>query len=78
MGSCVSIHRESDSAMKLRLSSVQSKNEKLIIPSPVKHNSVTVNGQDHSVPGFAVKSQRSLPRFRDDGTYGFYFSFDEF
>ncbi|KAH6781809.1 hypothetical protein C2S52_001399 [Perilla frutescens var. hirtella] len=64
MGSCVSLQRDSGSAMKLRLS----KNQKLTIPSPVKQNSVTVNGQDHSVAAFAVKSQRSLPRFRDDGS----------
>lgn len=62
MGSCVSLQGDSE-AMKLRLS----KDEKLIIPSPVKQT-VTVNGQDHSVTGLAVKSQRLLPRFRDDGS----------
>lgn len=74
MGSCVSLHqRESESAMKLGLS-VESKNQSLIVPSPVKQNSVAVNGQDHAVADFDAKSQRSLPHFRSDGNFVFYSS----
>lgn len=71
MGSCVSLHqRDSQSAMNLGLS-VESKDQNLIIPSPVKQNSVAVNGQDHAVAGLDVKSQRSLPHFRSYGNLVF-------
>ncbi|KAG6412644.1 hypothetical protein SASPL_125327 [Salvia splendens] len=60
MGSCVSLHKDSQ---KLRLS-LDSKN----IPSPVKHNSFTVNGQNHSAADLAVMSRRSRTRSRADGS----------
>ncbi|KAI3463099.1 hypothetical protein Pfo_019762 [Paulownia fortunei] len=67
MGSCVSVHKDPESAMKLRLS-VGSKNEKLLIPSPVKQKPDTINGGDLTVADLAVKSQWSPPRFRDAGS----------
>ncbi|KAG6410169.1 hypothetical protein SASPL_128220 [Salvia splendens] len=64
MGSCVSLHKDSQ---KLRLS-LDSKNQNLIIPSPVKQKSFTVNGQDHSAADLAVMSRRSRTRSRADGS----------
>lgn len=63
MGSCVSVHKDPGSAMKLRFS-IGSKNEKLLIPSPVKEKPVTVNVGDATV---AVRSQFSPARFPNGG-----------
>ncbi|OVA17527.1 hypothetical protein BVC80_1837g353 [Macleaya cordata] len=57
MGSCVSVHKDSDSAMKLRFS-ISSKTKKLLIPSPTKQKSV--NGE-HPIDDFGSKSQSSSP-----------------
>lgn len=57
MGSCVSVHKDPEAVMKLRFS-VGSKNEKLLIPSPVKEKPGTVNGGDLTVADVALKSQR--------------------
>ncbi|KAL7135920.1 hypothetical protein ABFS83_11G130600 [Erythranthe nasuta] len=65
MGSCVSIHRNPEAASKLRFSVGSSKNEELLIPSPVKEKSDKVNGGDHAVSDLALKSRWSSPRFRD-------------
>ncbi|KAL3813886.1 hypothetical protein ACJIZ3_015154 [Penstemon smallii] len=63
MGSSVSVHKHPDSAMKLRLS-FGSKIEKLLIPSPVKHKSDTVNNEDCTVDDVAVKpAQGSTAHF---------------
>ncbi|KAK6155406.1 hypothetical protein DH2020_009654 [Rehmannia glutinosa] len=64
MGSCVSVHKHPESAMKLRLS-IGSKNEKLLIPSPVKEKNETVNDGDRTVADVVLKSQWSPPRFVD-------------
>jgi len=65
MGSCVSMHRNSDSAMKYRLS-FGSKEDKLVIPpSPIKENPtngdrpIIINNNNNVV---AVKSQWSPSR----------------
>ncbi|PIN09792.1 hypothetical protein CDL12_17620 [Handroanthus impetiginosus] len=65
MGSCVSVHKDQESAMKLRFS-IGSKNEKLLIPSPVKEKPDMVNGGDRTIADVALK--RSPPRFRDAGS----------
>lgn len=54
MGSCVSIHRNSDSAMKFRLSIGSKTNGMAIPPSPIKDNNTPINAG-----GVFVKSQRS-------------------
>ncbi|CAK9151232.1 unnamed protein product [Ilex paraguariensis] len=58
MGSCVSVHRDSESAMKLRLS-FGSKTDKFVIPSPDKP---VVAGDNHRIAEVALKSQWSPPR----------------
>ncbi|XP_057800715.1 uncharacterized protein At3g27210-like [Salvia miltiorrhiza] len=55
MGSCVSVHKDSDSLTKLRFS-IGSRNEKLLIPSPVKEKPVTVNAGDRTAADVAVSS----------------------
>ncbi|KAK6153152.1 hypothetical protein DH2020_012791 [Rehmannia glutinosa] len=65
MGSCVSLHKDHESAMELRLS-VDSKNEKLLISSLVKQKPDTENGGDRTVADLAPKSRWSLPRLRDE------------
>jgi hypothetical protein len=69
MGSCASMHRSSDSAaMKLRLSSFSSKDEKLVIPpSPVKETPTNGIVNNNVV---ALKSQRSP--FRSGASFGGY------
>jgi hypothetical protein len=71
MGSCVSVHRSSDSAMKLRLS-FASKDDKLVIPpSPIKEtptNGIIINNNNNNV--VAVKSQQSP--FRSGASFGGY------
>ena len=69
MGSCVSMHRSSDSAaMKLRISSFASKDDKLVIPpSPVKETPTNGIINNNVV---AVKSQRSP--FRSGASFGGY------
>ncbi|KAL3829494.1 hypothetical protein ACJIZ3_018296 [Penstemon smallii] len=62
MGSCVSVHKDPGSALKLRFS-VDSKNEKLLIPSPVKAKPDMVNGGDLTVADVVLKSQWSPARF---------------
>ncbi|KAL1539845.1 hypothetical protein AAHA92_24278 [Salvia divinorum] len=64
MGSCVSVHKDSDSFTKLSFS-VGSKNEKLLIPSPVKEKSVAVNAADRTA---AVASLRSPARYSSVGS----------
>ncbi|KAL8049230.1 hypothetical protein ABFX02_06G008100 [Erythranthe guttata] len=61
MGSCVSVHKHPDSAFRLRFS-IGSKNDKILIPSPVKDNSDTVNVVDRTVP-VVVNSHFSPARF---------------
>ncbi|XP_059452416.1 uncharacterized protein At3g27210-like [Corylus avellana] len=73
MGSCASVHRSSDSAMKLRLSSFASKDEKLVIPpSPVKETPTNGIINNNVV---AVKSQQSP--FRSGTSFGGYGSKEE-
>ncbi|KAG8366783.1 hypothetical protein BUALT_Bualt16G0003600 [Buddleja alternifolia] len=60
MGSCVSVHKD---PMKLRLS-VGSKDDTLLIPSPVKLKPDAVNGGDPTVADVALKPQLSSSRFR--------------
>ncbi|KAL0351125.1 UNVERIFIED_CONTAM: hypothetical protein Sradi_4261700 [Sesamum radiatum] len=62
MGSCVSVHKDPESAMKLRLS-IGSKNEKLVIPSPVKDKPDAVNVGNRTIADLALKSQWSPARF---------------
>lgn len=68
MGSCVSIHRDADSAMKLRLS-FGSKTDKLVIP-PFPVNDKLANG-DRPINDPPLKSHwspsRSATAFRDYG-----------
>ncbi|XP_022928326.1 uncharacterized protein At3g27210-like [Cucurbita moschata] len=67
MGSCVSIHRNSDSALKFRLSIGSKTNEMVIPPSPIKDNNALISGAggaggvdgEGGVGGVFVKSQRS-------------------
>lgn len=66
MGSCVSVHKDPDSLMKLRFS-IGSKNEKLLIPSPVKEKPVTVNAGDRTAADVAVSSLRSPARYTSVG-----------
>ncbi|KAL7145945.1 hypothetical protein ABFS83_06G008200 [Erythranthe nasuta] len=66
MGSCVSVHKHPDSAFRLRFS-IGSKNDKILIPSPVKDNSDTVNVGDRTVP-VAVNSHFSPARFPHAGS----------
>jgi len=56
MGACVSVHKDSDSIMKLRLS-FGSKTEKLVVPSPIKDKPII--NVDRPVPGVGPKSQWS-------------------
>ncbi|KAL6994462.1 hypothetical protein U1Q18_012566 [Sarracenia purpurea var. burkii] len=61
MGGCVSVHRESESRMKLRLS-FGSKTDKLVIPSPVKEKSMVNgdrNGDRPTAAEVVLKSQWS-------------------
>lgn len=67
MGSCVSVHKDPDSLMKLRFS-IGSKNEKLLIPSPVKEKPVTVNAGDRTAADVAVSSLRSPARYTSVGS----------
>ncbi|KAK9113469.1 hypothetical protein Syun_020266 [Stephania yunnanensis] len=61
MGSCVSIHKNPDSVMKVRLGFGSSnKPSKLVSPSPTKEN--PVNGE-YSVADFAFKSQHPIQNF---------------
>ncbi|THG22835.1 hypothetical protein TEA_023148 [Camellia sinensis var. sinensis] len=66
MGACASVHKDSFSNMKFRLS-FGSKTDKVVIPSPI-HDRPIVNG-DRPIADGALKSQRSpsLP-VRDFGT----------
>jgi len=73
MGSCASVHKSSDSAMKLSLS-FASKDDKLVIPaSPVKE--APTNGIINNNNVVAVKSQRSP--FRPGASFGEYGSKEE-
>uniref|UniRef100_A0A5B6Z0E2 Uncharacterized protein n=1 Tax=Davidia involucrata TaxID=16924 RepID=A0A5B6Z0E2_DAVIN len=69
MGGCVSVHKKSDSAMKIRLS-FGSKTEKLVVPSPVEEKPI-ING-DRPIAQVGLKSQWSLSQpvttFRDFGS----------
>ncbi|XP_059669987.1 uncharacterized protein At3g27210-like [Cornus florida] len=56
MGACVSVHKDSDSIMKLRLS-FGSKTEKLVVPSPIKDKPII--SVDRPVAGVGLKSQWS-------------------
>ncbi|KAK4426065.1 hypothetical protein Salat_1375000 [Sesamum alatum] len=67
MGSCVSLHKDPDSAINLRLS-VQSKNDNLLIPSPVKEKPDTLNGGDRTVAHLPLNSRCSPPRFPNSGS----------
>lgn len=57
MGSCVSIHRNSDSPMKFRLSLPSKTNDMAIPPSPIKHINTPINGS------VFLKSQTSPSHF---------------
>ncbi|KAG6383038.1 hypothetical protein SASPL_157223 [Salvia splendens] len=57
MGACVSL-----------CLSVDSKNENLVISSPVKPSSFPVNGRDHSAAVLAVTASLSLPGSRGGGS----------
>ncbi|KAL1531563.1 hypothetical protein AAHA92_31689 [Salvia divinorum] len=57
MGACVSL-----------CLSVKSKNEKLVISSPVKQSSTAANGRDHSAAVLAVAASLSLPGSRGGGS----------
>ncbi|KAG6390094.1 hypothetical protein SASPL_151574 [Salvia splendens] len=57
MGACVSL-----------CLSVDSKNENLVISSPVKQSSFAVNGRDHSAAVLAVTASLSLPGSRGGGS----------
>ncbi|KAH6823788.1 hypothetical protein C2S53_004524 [Perilla frutescens var. hirtella] len=67
MGSCVSVHKDPESVMKLRFS-IGSKNEKIMIPSPVKEKPVTVNAADRTAADVAVSSPRSPARYISVGS----------
>lgn len=58
MGSCASIHRNSDSAMNFRLSIGSKTNEMTIPPSPIKDNLTPING-GAGAGGVFVKSHRT-------------------
>ncbi|KAA8530113.1 hypothetical protein F0562_004822 [Nyssa sinensis] len=69
MGGCVSVHKHSDSAMKLRLS-FGSKTENVVIPSPIKDKPI-ING-DRPIAEVGLKSQWPMSQpvmtFRDFGS----------
>lgn len=60
MGSCVSVHKEAATPMKLRVV-VGSKNSKLVNPSPVKHERSTVNGVDCKVADHHTPKSQPSP-----------------
>lgn len=62
MGSCVSVHKDPEAAIKLRFS-LGSKNEKLVIPSPVKDKPDAVNVGNRTIADLELKSQWSPARF---------------
>lgn len=62
MGSCVSVHKDSESAMKIRLVFGSSKTDKLVTPSPLNKN-------DTKVSDLQLKSQTpAVTTFPDFGT----------
>ncbi|XP_023529186.1 uncharacterized protein At3g27210-like [Cucurbita pepo subsp. pepo] len=63
MGSCVSIHRNSDSAVKFRLSNGSKPNGLPIPPSPIKDNDTPIIGNPPIHGGVFVKSQSSPSHF---------------
>lgn len=65
MGSCVSVHKDPTSAMKLRFTVGSTKNEKIVIPSPIKEKPLT-NG-DVLMSDVAVKAKTQTP-FRSFGS----------
>ncbi|KAK9090145.1 hypothetical protein Sjap_023322 [Stephania japonica] len=60
MGSCVSVHKNPDSAMKVRLGFGSSKPSKFVSPSPTKEN--PVNGE-YSVADLGFKPQHPIQNF---------------
>ncbi|KAM1130018.1 hypothetical protein ACFX19_045424 [Malus domestica] len=61
MGSCVSVHKDADSVMKLRLSIGSKTDNKLVIPPfPVKDDKLTAN-IDRQIADLPLKSQWSPP-----------------
>ena len=67
MGTCASVHKSSDSAMKLRVS-IGSKNDKIEIPpSPVKEKPA---GGDCRIKDVALKSWSPSPSVKTLGDYG--------
>lgn len=73
MGSCVSVHKDADSVMKLRLSIGSKTDNKLVIPPfPVEDDKLTAN-IDRQIADLPLKSQWSPSRsatattFRDYG-----------
>ncbi|KAL6508196.1 hypothetical protein OROHE_021738 [Orobanche hederae] len=67
MGSCISVHKDPESATKLP-SPMKSKNEKVLIPSPVKERTDAVNAGDRTVGDVALKPQSPPSRFRHSGS----------
>ncbi|KAL6533474.1 hypothetical protein OROMI_027586 [Orobanche minor] len=67
MGSCISVHKNSESATKLP-SPMKSKNEKVLIPSPVKERTDAVNAGDRTVGDVALKPQSPPSHFRHSGS----------
>ncbi|KAL3636679.1 hypothetical protein CASFOL_018978 [Castilleja foliolosa] len=66
MGSCLSVQKNPESAVELRLS-VEPTDEKLLTASPVKQKLGTVSGGDSAVADLAAKSGFSS-RFRSAGS----------
>ncbi|KAF8408410.1 hypothetical protein HHK36_007562 [Tetracentron sinense] len=68
MGSCVSVHKNPDSAMRFKWS-INSKTDKLLIPSPTKEKPVN---SEHPIvePGFKSQSSPTCPEisFHDFGS----------
>ncbi|KAL3653813.1 hypothetical protein CASFOL_003494 [Castilleja foliolosa] len=62
MGSCISVHKDQESALKLQFS-IEPKKEQVLIPSPVKEKTDSVNAGDAS-----AKSRLSSAPFVDKGS----------
>ncbi|GAA0141375.1 hypothetical protein Leryth_000401 [Lithospermum erythrorhizon] len=66
MGSCVSVHKDPTSAIKLRFSVGSSKNEEILIPSPIKEKPL-MNGDNLVVSDVVVKD-KTQTSFRSYGS----------
>ncbi|KAL6509179.1 hypothetical protein OROGR_022489 [Orobanche gracilis] len=69
MGSCISVQKEKDTESDTKLPfPMESKNEKALIPSPVKENTDAVNAGDSTVGDVALKPQSPPSRFAHPGS----------